>query len=84
MLFLSDFIDDNQLSAVKEALHVSTEQPTVVCREDEQKKILEFCKQCVKQEKAGSLYVCGLPGTGKSLSMDKIKGSLIDWTQEVC
>lgn len=74
--------DVNQLSAVKEALHVSTEQPTVVCREDEQKKILEFCKQCVKQEKAGSLYVCGLPGTGKSLSMDKIKGSLIDWTQE--
>lgn len=83
MLVWFIFTDVKQLSAVKEALHVSTDQSTVVCREDEQKRILEFCKQCVEQEKGGSLYVCGLPGTGKSLSMEKIKGSLINWAMEV-
>ena len=72
-----------QLSAVKEALHVSTAPNTVVCREDEQKRVLEFCKQCVEQEKAGSLYVCGCPGTGKSLSMEEVKESLVEWAEEV-
>lgn len=76
-------IDTEQLSAVKETLHVSTAPSTIVCRENEQNRILEFCKQCVAQEKAGSLYVCGCPGTGKSLSMEKVKDSLIHWAKEV-
>ncbi|KAK8990291.1 hypothetical protein V6N11_008997 [Hibiscus sabdariffa] len=71
--------DVEQMRAVKEALHVSTAPSTVVCREDEQKKVLDFCKTCVKQEKAGSLYVCGCPGTGKSLSVEKVKQQVIDW-----
>ncbi|KDP46516.1 hypothetical protein JCGZ_08488 [Jatropha curcas] len=71
-----------QISAVKEALHVSTAPSTVVCREDEQKRVFEFCKTCIEQEKAGSLYVCGCPGTGKSLSMEKVKQQLIDWSKE--
>ncbi|KAJ0083889.1 hypothetical protein Patl1_31133 [Pistacia atlantica] len=71
-----------QMSAVKEALHVSTAPSTVVCREEEQKRVLEFCKKHLEQEKAGSLYVCGCPGTGKSLSMDKIKQHLLDWAKE--
>lgn len=71
------------MNAVKEALHVSTAPSTVVCREDEQKRVLEFCKKHVEEEKAGSLYVCGCPGTGKSLSMEKIKQNLVDWAQEV-
>ncbi|CAL5334026.1 unnamed protein product [Camellia sinensis] len=73
--------DAVQLSAVKEALHVSTAPHTVVCREDEKKRVLEFCKQCIEQEKAGSLYVCGCPGTGKSLLMERVKDSLVDWAQ---
>ncbi|XP_065864015.1 cell division control protein 6 homolog B-like isoform X2 [Euphorbia lathyris] len=71
-----------QISAVKEALHVSTAQAIVVCREDEQKRIFEFCKACIEEEKAGSLYVCGCPGTGKSLSMEKVKQNLIDWVKQ--
>ncbi|XVF19899.1 hypothetical protein REPUB_Repub11eG0151300 [Reevesia pubescens] len=71
--------DVEQMRAVKEALHVSTAPSTVVCREDEQKRVLEFCKACVEQEKAGSLYACGCPGTGKSLSMEKVKQQVIDW-----
>ena len=71
------------MRAVKEALHVSTAPTAVVCREEEQKKVLEFCKSCIEQETAGSLYVCGCPGTGKSLSMGKVKQLLLDWAQEV-
>ena len=67
------------MKAVKEALHVSTALATVVCREDERKKVFEFCKSCVEQEKAKSLYVCGCPGTGKSLSMEKVKQQIMDW-----
>ncbi|KAL4555976.1 hypothetical protein LXL04_038610 [Taraxacum kok-saghyz] len=74
--------DSEQLSAVTEALHVSTAPFIPVCREDEQKRIVEFCKQCVEQEKAGSLYVCGCPGTGKSLSMENVKKSLAVWAKE--
>ncbi|KAE8680432.1 Cell division control protein 6-like protein B [Hibiscus syriacus] len=71
--------DVEQMRGVKEALHVSTAPSTVVCREDEQIRVLDFCKTCVEQEKAGSLYVCGCPGTGKSLSMEKVKQKVIDY-----
>lgn len=71
------------LSSVKEALHVSTSPSTVVCRENEQNKVLEFCKKCIEQESSGSLYVCGCPGTGKSLLMEKVKEALVDWAKEV-
>lgn len=71
------------MKAVKEAMHVSTAPPNIVCREGEQKRVLEFCQACVEQEKAGSLYVCGCPGTGKSLSMEKVKQLLFHWANEV-
>ncbi|GJX21405.1 cell division control protein 6 homolog B-like protein [Tanacetum coccineum] len=74
--------DSDQLSAVKEVLHVSKAQSVIVCREDEQKRIVEFSKQCLEQYKAGSLYICGCPGTGKSLSMENVKGSLAAWAKE--
>ncbi|GER40170.1 cell division control 6 [Striga asiatica] len=71
-----------QLRAVKEALHLSTAPNTVICREDEHNRILDFCKKCIKEEKAGSLYMCGCPGTGKSLSMEKVKDILLNWANE--
>ncbi|KAG6792785.1 hypothetical protein POTOM_001943 [Populus tomentosa] len=74
--------DVKQVSAVKEVLHVSTAPSSAVCREDEQKRVFDFCKACIEQEKAGSLYVCGCPGTGKSLSMEKVKQCLVDWAKE--
>ncbi|PIN18494.1 Pre-initiation complex, subunit CDC6, AAA+ superfamily ATPase [Handroanthus impetiginosus] len=74
--------DVGHLRAVKEALHVSTAPSNVVCRDNEQNRILDFCKNCVEQEKAGSLYVCGCPGTGKSLSMEKVKNILVNWANE--
>ncbi|CAN1731390.1 Cell division control protein 6 homolog [Linum perenne] len=73
--------DTAQVSAVKEALHVSTAPATVVCREDEQRRVFDFCKECVEKEQSGSLYVCGCPGTGKSLSMEKVSNRLIEWAK---
>uniref|UniRef100_A0A0E0CAH1 Cell division control protein n=1 Tax=Oryza meridionalis TaxID=40149 RepID=A0A0E0CAH1_9ORYZ len=65
---------------VKEALHVATVPSSgLVCRDDEQSRVLEFCKGCVEQERAGSLYVCGCPGTGKTLSINKVKESVARW-----
>lgn len=71
------------MKAVKEALHVSTAPSTVVCREDEQRRALEFVKGCMEQNKAGSLYICGCPGTGKSLSMEKLRLQAEDWAKQV-
>lgn len=76
-------MDKEQLSAVKEALHLSRAPPVALCLEDEQKRVLDFSKSCVEQEKAGSLYVCGCPGTGQCLSMQKVKESVVNWAGEV-
>ncbi|KAF6153542.1 hypothetical protein GIB67_027409 [Kingdonia uniflora] len=77
---LSD--DSEQMSAVKEAIHVSSVPPAIFCREEEQKRVFEFCKSCIEQQKGGSLYVCGCPGTGKTLSMDKVKQLLLTSIKE--
>ncbi|KAL1195713.1 Cell division control protein-like protein [Cardamine amara subsp. amara] len=74
--------DDEQMKAVKEALHVSKAPSTVVCREDEQRRVFEFVKGCMEQKKAGSLYICGCPGTGKSLSMEKVRQQAEDWANQ--
>ncbi|KAF2558779.1 hypothetical protein F2Q68_00013006 [Brassica cretica] len=71
------------MRAVKEALHVSKAPSTNVCREDdEQRRVFEFVKGCLDQQKAGSLYICGCPGTGKSLSMEKVVQRVGDWSKQ--
>ncbi|XP_073058730.1 cell division control protein 6 homolog B-like isoform X2 [Primulina eburnea] len=74
--------DVEQVRVVNEALHVSTAPKIAVCRENEQSMILDFCKKCVKQEKAGSMYISGCPGTGKSLSVEIVKETLVNWANE--
>ncbi|KAF5203576.1 Cell division control protein 6-like protein [Thalictrum thalictroides] len=74
--------DSAQMSIVKEALHVSSAPLAIVCREDEQKRVFEFCRTSIQEERGGSLYVCGCPGTGKTLSMEKVKQNLLDWVKE--
>nr|CAB3474855.1 unnamed protein product [Digitaria exilis] len=72
------------MRAVKEALHLGTVPSCeLVCRDNEQRRVFEFCKACVEQEKAGSMYVCGCPGTGKTLSINKVMESLAHWADEV-
>ncbi|CAN6443016.1 unnamed protein product [Victoria cruziana] len=74
--------DPSHLNAVKAALHVSTVPADLTCREEEQEQVFGFCKRCVQQEKSGSLYVSGSPGTGKSLAMEKVKSLASDWAKE--
>ncbi|EEC71828.1 hypothetical protein OsI_04483 [Oryza sativa Indica Group] len=75
--------DPAQMQVVKEALHVATVPSCgLVCRDDEQSRVLEFCKGCVEQERSRSLYVCGCPGTGKTLSINKVKESVARWADE--
>ncbi|CAN8315298.1 unnamed protein product [Cochlearia groenlandica] len=81
-LVLFNSIDDDHMKAVKEALHVSKAPAIVVCREDEQRKVFEFVKDCMEEKKAGSLYICGCPGTGKSLSMEKVRRQVEDCVKQ--
>ncbi|ONK76820.1 uncharacterized protein A4U43_C02F170 [Asparagus officinalis] len=74
--------DPAQMQAVKEALHVATSPTNIVCREEEQRKVLDFCKGCIEREKAGSLYVCGCPGTGKTMSIERVKELILVWSKE--
>ncbi|CAN8295171.1 unnamed protein product [Cochlearia groenlandica] len=74
--------DEEHMRTLKEALHVSKAPSTIVCREDEQRRIFEFVIGCLDQNKAGSMYICGCPGTGKSLSMEKVVQQLGDWTNQ--
>ncbi|CAL9097343.1 unnamed protein product [Musa acuminata var. zebrina] len=74
--------DPAQMQAAKQALHLATPPANVVCREVEQKRVIDFCKACIQQSKAGSLYVCGCPGTGKTLSIGKVQEHLLVWSKE--
>eukprot|EP01018_Ginkgo_biloba_P038607 Gb_30215 [translate_table: standard] len=74
--------DSSHILAVKLALHLSAVPEIMICRENEQKRVFEFCKTCIEQGKAGSLYVCGCPGTGKSLLTDKLKSLSVKWAIE--
>ncbi|KMZ58525.1 Cell division control, Cdc6 [Zostera marina] len=74
--------DPLHIKSVKEALHVSNTPTTVACREQEQNKVLQFCKSSVQSQNSGSLYVCGLPGTGKTLSIEATNHLLFSWTKE--
>ncbi|KAF3323708.1 Cell division control protein 6 [Carex littledalei] len=75
--------DPAQMKAVKEALHLATVPTSVACRVGEQNKIFDLCKEYFEKERAGSLYVCGCPGTGKTLSLEKVKNKLLTWSKEM-
>jgi cell division control protein 6 len=70
------------MMALKTALHLSAVPSSILCREMEQEKVIRFCKTAVLEQRPGSMYVCGRPGTGKSLIMEKVKILCTDWTKE--
>ncbi|XP_057831585.2 cell division control protein 6 homolog B [Cryptomeria japonica] len=74
--------DSSHILAVKTALHLSEVPKSLICREEEQKKLFDFCKTCIEKEKVGSMYVCGCPGTGKSLLLEKVKSLSVEWAKE--
>lgn len=77
-----DASDSCHIQAVKSALHLSTVPVNMLCRDIEQGKVFEFCKRHLLQQQPGSLYICGCPGTGKSLLVEKVKLLAGEWAKE--
>lgn len=77
------FAESSHILAVKKALHLSAIPSSVLCRDVEQAKVIEFCKSSIVQQVPGSIYVCGCPGTGKSLTMEQVKLLSVSWAAEV-
>ena len=75
--------DPAHIQSVKAALHLSAVPDAMICRDIEQEKVFEYCKDRLFQRCSGSLYVCGCPGTGKSLLMEKVKSLASKWADEV-
>ncbi|XP_024401767.1 cell division control protein 6 homolog B isoform X2 [Physcomitrium patens] len=77
-----DPAESSHILAVKKALHLSAIPSSVLCRDVEQAKVIEFCKSSIVQQVPGSIYVCGCPGTGKSLTMEQVKLLSVSWAAE--
>ncbi|KAJ7525859.1 hypothetical protein O6H91_17G070500 [Diphasiastrum complanatum] len=78
-----DRSESTQFLALRTAFHLSAVPNTLLCREAEFKKVMEFCKDCISSQKAKSLYICGCPGSGKSLTLEKVRQQIADWAKEV-
>ena len=50
-----------------------------MCRETERKQVLDLLKKSLKTKRSGSVYVCGLPGTGKSLTVSEAEQVARAW-----
>lgn len=82
-MFFLHFAEGAHIQAVKKALHLSAIPSSVLCRDVEQEKVIGFCKSSIIQQVPGSMYVCGCPGTGKSLTMEQVKLLSVSWAAEV-
>lgn len=56
-------------SSARKAFHGAGAN-SLPCREKEVKELSDFLKKHLKEKKCGSLYVSGLPGTGKTASLN--------------
>lgn len=63
--------DLQMISQAKSVLHTSTAPSEVMCRESERTQVLDLMRKSLKTNRGGSVYVCGLPGTGKSLTVSE-------------
>ena len=69
------------LKAVRDALTLSAIPKTLTCREKEREQILEFVDQAIQQGGSSHsggrcLYVCGIPGTGKTATILDVMRSM--------
>ncbi|GBG82036.1 hypothetical protein CBR_g34218 [Chara braunii] len=71
--------DDEGHRQTLAALHLSSMPSEILCRDRERREVLEMCKQAVQQQKATAMYICGCPGTGKTLTMEELKKNVPQW-----
>eukprot|EP00466_Bigelowiella_natans_P017172 jgi/Bigna1/142783/aug1.73_g17491 len=60
------------VSKLREVLRTSTPPESVCCRNSEQSQIRNFLAASLENKHGDSLYICGSPGTGKSLCVGKV------------
>ncbi|KYQ91269.1 hypothetical protein DLAC_08206 [Tieghemostelium lacteum] len=61
------------LENLKKSLTLIEETSQVISRESEVSNVKEFIDQCIESQSGNSLYICGNPGTGKSLTVKSIQ-----------
>ena len=71
--------DASMVAQVKSALHTSTAPGGVRCREAERKRVVDIIQRSLKSGRSASVYVCGLPGTGKSLTVSEAEKVARSW-----
>ena len=71
--------DASMVAQAKSALHTSTAPGEVRCREAERKRVVDLIQRGLKSKRSASMYVCGLPGTGKSLTVSEAEKVARSW-----
>lgn len=74
-----DPTDTSSVTTLKAAMHTSTAPDEVRCREDERAKVIDLIQGCLRDHKPGSLYLAGLPGTGKTLTLKDVQRTTERW-----
>ena len=51
----------------------------ILCRDEERNRVLNYCREKLLAGHPGSLYVSGVPGTGKSLTLRALEAAASGW-----
>jgi cell division control protein 6 len=76
---LFDATDARQVMTLKAAMHTSSSPEEAKCREAERAKVIDLIQGCLRDRKPGSLYLAGLPGTGKTLTLKEVQRTTEKW-----
>ena len=68
--------DKSALEVATENLHVSSVPETMPCREDEYQAIFSFLYDCIDNGRGQTLYISGVPGTGKTATVKEVVRNL--------
>ena len=72
--------DPHMVNQAKQRLHTSVMPGGFAkCRERERRRVVDIIQGCLKKRRSGSVYVCGLPGTGKSLTVSQAEKMIRCW-----
>ncbi|EEH57580.1 uncharacterized protein MICPUCDRAFT_2525, partial [Micromonas pusilla CCMP1545] len=74
-----DPTDPGMVTQAKAVMHTSVAPGELKCREREHKEVMAAIHAALKHRKSSSMYVCGLPGTGKSLTVGEAEKAVRRW-----
>ena len=77
-----DPLDQTTVNEVYRALSLQNEDAKVFIsqRDDELRQITTIVEGCLRDHRSGSIYVGGLPGTGKSLTLGAVEKTVKKWS----